>query len=70
MNSAAPQSFELTTRRTRDGLAYIVSVVGGPQDIIKRTTEAAALEDGRAYVEKYWEQTADGWKPRQYVEQV
>jgi hypothetical protein len=68
MNNTTPlsQPFELTVRETSRRDAYIVSVVGGPQDLIKRTTVEAALRDGREYVERYWHQTANGWEPRPY----
>jgi hypothetical protein len=60
----ASMSFELTASETSKRDGYIVSVVGGPQDLIKRTTIEAALRDGRAYVERYYEITTDGWRPR------
>lgn len=44
---------ELQARLTRNG-EYIVSVQGGPQDLLARGTEKAALEDGKAYVKRNW----------------
>lgn len=43
---------------------YMVSVVGGPQSLLARRTEEAALEDGAAYVAANWGRDADGnWTP-------
>lgn len=59
---------KLETRRGKssrdDREGYIVSVMGGPQSLLWRLTEKAALEDGATYVERYWELTADGWRAK------
>lgn len=61
-------TFQLSTRRAKnsydDRIGYIVSVVGGPQDLLWRATEAAALEDGAAYVERHWTPTPSGWQTK------
>jgi hypothetical protein len=61
-------SSDLTLRRGKsvwDGHpGYIVSVNGGPADLLFRLTEAAALEDGVAYVNRHWMLTEEGWTPR------
>lgn len=58
---------KLVTRHVvdREGRGwYMVSVVGGPQDLLKRSTEAAALSDGAAYVAENWGRRSDGtWTP-------
>lgn len=56
----------LETRQTviSGEVAYVVSVVDGPRDLLARGTEAAALEDGQAHVQRYWERTTEGWKAR------
>lgn len=49
---------------TADGPLYFASIAGGPQDLIARTTEAAALADGANYAAEHWGQRADGtWTP-------
>lgn len=43
---------------------HMVSVEGGPCDLLTRATVAAALEDGAAYVAKHYGRRADGtWTP-------
>jgi hypothetical protein len=41
---------------------FLVSIVNGPQDLLWRGTEEAALRDGAAYAAKNWALTPDGWK--------
>ena len=53
---------------TGTGPLYLASVVGGPCDVVARSTEAAALAAGAAYVADRWGRRADGtWSP--YPEQ-
>ena len=59
---------KLTTRefysKTYGCTMYMVSIVGGPQDLLARGTEAYALADGAVYAAERWGQTADGtWTP-------
>jgi len=59
-----PHALE-TRAAVRDGVpGYIVSVVGGPQDLLWRAEECWALRDGADHVARYWQQTPEGWKAR------
>lgn len=61
-------NFALTTRLGKNSftgdVGHIVSVVGGPQYLLWRSTEVQALRDGADYVERYWMQIGDKWEPR------
>lgn len=51
--------FHLRAFRMSDGrTAYMFSVVGGPQDLIARLTEAGAMRDGIEYVRSHYPQFA------------
>lgn len=45
---------------TKTDAFWIASVEGGPQDLLKRRTEAQALRDGAAYVAAYYARRDDG----------
>lgn len=61
-------NFALTTRVGKNSftgdVGHIVSVVGGPQCLLWRSTEAQALRDGAEYVERYYTQNGGQWEPR------
>jgi hypothetical protein len=67
MNNAttiATQEVELELRPAgncswRPPGGYIVSVVGGPQDLLWRGTRELALKDGAEHVAKYWRFNAE-----------
>lgn len=57
----------LETRRAKQcggtDWGFVVSVVGGPRDLLWRASEADALSDGAEYVRRHWSETPDGWRP-------
>lgn len=55
--------FSVRLTRARD--AFIVSVVGGPQDLLARTSEHAAREAGAVYMRANYRWSSErGWVPR------